>query len=95
MDKVMRVAADATLTSKGQLTLPARIREAMGLKSGDKLHFEPAEGGKFVVTPVHRADLMSLAGIFADAELRVGQMEFPQARKKAWAKRGQELRGRP
>lgn len=30
----------ATLTSKGQVTIPAEVRQRLGLKSGDKLAFE-------------------------------------------------------
>ena len=29
----------ATLTSKGQLTLPAKIRHELGLKAGDRINF--------------------------------------------------------
>ncbi len=37
--------ARATLTSKGQLTLPKEIREHLGLKPGDRVVFEVEEGG--------------------------------------------------
>jgi len=30
----------ATITSKGQITIPKKIREKLGLKPGDKLDFE-------------------------------------------------------
>lgn len=36
---------EATMTSKGQVTLPVRLRTALGLKSGDKLVFHKEEGG--------------------------------------------------
>lgn len=32
--------AEAKLTSKGQITVPKRVREALGLRAGDKLIFE-------------------------------------------------------
>jgi AbrB family looped-hinge helix DNA binding protein len=35
---------EATVTSKGQVTIPQDIREAIGLKSGDKLIFIEREG---------------------------------------------------
>jgi AbrB family looped-hinge helix DNA binding protein len=31
---------DAKITSKGQVTIPAEVREALGLKKGDMLAFE-------------------------------------------------------
>ena len=31
---------DAKITSKGQVTIPAEVREALGLKQGDMLAFE-------------------------------------------------------
>lgn len=34
----------ATLTSKGQITVPREIREELGLSAGDKLLFEVEEG---------------------------------------------------
>ena len=35
----------ATITSKGQITVPVAIRRSLGVKPGDKLRFEQAEGG--------------------------------------------------
>ena len=39
----------ATLTSKGQVTLPKSIRQALGVEAGSKLVFE-LRGGEVVVT---------------------------------------------
>ncbi|MEM6730213.1 MAG: type II toxin-antitoxin system PrlF family antitoxin [Myxococcota bacterium] len=36
---------ETTLTSKGQLTLPKTIREALELGAGDRLHVELREDG--------------------------------------------------
>jgi AbrB family looped-hinge helix DNA binding protein len=36
----------ATITSKGQVTIPKKIRDKLGLKPGDKLDFEINEEGK-------------------------------------------------
>ncbi|TMF62524.1 MAG: AbrB/MazE/SpoVT family DNA-binding domain-containing protein [Chloroflexi bacterium] len=71
MSKSRRVTADATLTSKGQLTLPAPIREAINVRTGDKLRFETAGAGKLVVTPLRRPDVLSLAGVFGEANVSV------------------------
>ncbi|HET8865124.1 MAG TPA: AbrB/MazE/SpoVT family DNA-binding domain-containing protein [Gracilimonas sp.] len=36
--------ATATITSKGQVTIPKKIREKLGLKPGDKIDFEVEKG---------------------------------------------------
>jgi AbrB family looped-hinge helix DNA binding protein len=41
--------ATATLTSKGQVTIPKKIRDKLGLKPGDKIDFEVDENGKLQV----------------------------------------------
>jgi antitoxin PrlF len=42
----------ATLTNKGQVTIPKAIRESLGLHSGDKLEFVLVESGKAFIRPV-------------------------------------------
>lgn len=54
----------AKLTSKGQMTLPKDVRDALGLKPGDKVDFVE-EQGRFVVKPRTRS-AMELAGILHD-----------------------------
>jgi AbrB family looped-hinge helix DNA binding protein len=41
------------LTVKGQVTIPKRVRDALGLKPGDKVDFVVSEGG---TVAVRRAD---------------------------------------
>ena len=53
----------ATLTSKGQITLPVSVRNALGLEAGAKVDFV-AEGDGFKVVPV-RNKVSSLKGRFA------------------------------
>jgi AbrB family looped-hinge helix DNA binding protein len=98
MVKVMRPSrptADATLTTKGQLTVPAGVREAMGIKSGDKLHFTPADAEGYLVTPVRRGNLLDLAGIYADAGKRVGNLSITEMRRRAALGRAKHLKIRP
>lgn len=38
----------ATITSKGQITVPVEVRRALGVKAGDKIRFEP-QGGSYKV----------------------------------------------
>lgn len=37
----------ATVTSKGQVTIPAVVRAALGVESGDKIEFIEVEHGRF------------------------------------------------
>jgi AbrB family looped-hinge helix DNA binding protein len=39
----------ATVTSKGQITVPVEIRRSLRVQPGDKLRFEPQENGFRVV----------------------------------------------
>ena len=41
----------ATITSKGQITLPAQHRRAWGLKPGDQIAFDPPEGESVMIEP--------------------------------------------
>lgn len=41
----------ATLTSKGQVTIPAEVRERMGLGTGDRIEFVELETGGFAIKP--------------------------------------------
>ena len=52
----------ATLTTKGQLTLPAEVRADLRLHTGDRVSFEKAEDGSYRLRPV-KGDIMRLAGI--------------------------------
>ena len=39
--------ATATLTSKGQITIPVQVRTALGLETGDRVEFVEMENGQF------------------------------------------------
>ena len=52
----------ATLTSKGQLTLPKEVRAALGVGPGDRLEFVRMDDGRFAVSPAKHS-IMSLKGI--------------------------------
>lgn len=54
--------SEATITSKGQVTIPKAVRDALGLEPGDRIDFVDTERGVMIV-PVKR-DLKSLRGMF-------------------------------
>lgn len=43
--------ATATLTSKGQITIPVSVRTALGLEAGDRVEFVPSNDGRFELVP--------------------------------------------
>lgn len=53
----------ATLTSKGQITIPSSVRRALNLNTGDQVVFEFEEGAGQPVVHLQRApDFFALAG---------------------------------
>ena len=54
--------ARARMTSKGQVTIPKRVRDALELREGDELHFR-VEHSRAVVAK--RPGLLDLAGAVA------------------------------
>ncbi|MFP5234867.1 MAG: AbrB/MazE/SpoVT family DNA-binding domain-containing protein [Acidobacteriota bacterium] len=67
----------ATLTSKGQITLPADVRESLGLKAGDKILFLPGEKGEFRVRKVR--SILDLAGCIPYSGPPISPQEMDQA----------------
>jgi len=57
----------ATVTSKGQITIPVEVREALNLKPGEKIIFFPGENGEFIVRRV--GSIQDLRGCLAGLEL--------------------------
>ncbi|BAO29931.1 AbrB/MazE/SpoVT family DNA-binding domain-containing protein [Sulfuritalea hydrogenivorans] len=54
--------ADATLTSKGQTTIPKEIRDSLGMKPGDRMTFTLMPDAT-VVMRVKSKGVMELAGM--------------------------------
>jgi len=55
--------AAATLTSKGQITIPARVRDALGLETGDRIEFVQQGKGQFAIVAATRS-IQELKGMF-------------------------------
>ena len=53
---------EATITSKGQITVPKAVRDALNVQPGDVLDFVIDERGKVSVRPL-RGDVRRLSGI--------------------------------
>ena len=51
----------ATLTSKGQVTIPADVRQRLGLEPGDRIEFIEMDGGYAIKPAID--DVRSLKGL--------------------------------
>jgi antitoxin PrlF len=54
--------ATATITSKGQITLPKEVREALGVGTGDRVEFVAERDGAYRVVAATR-DIKQLKGL--------------------------------
>lgn len=68
----------ATITSKGQLTLPKDVRAAMGVGPGDRVDFVRMEDGNFAVMPATHS-VKSLKGIVTRPKKPVSLAEMDKA----------------
>ena len=66
----------ATMTAKGQITLPKAVRQALGVDVGAKVAFELHEDGQVVVSRADAAHEDPAIGAFLDllaADIRAGR----------------------
>ena len=68
----------ATMTSKGQITIPIELRKAMGLDAGDKIDFVEIEKGQFRMIP-RTASIRDLEGCIPRLDHIVTIEEMNQA----------------
>jgi AbrB family looped-hinge helix DNA binding protein len=80
--------AAATITSKGQITIPVQVRAALGVQPGDRLEFVELKKGQFVIMPATRS-LKELKGMFQGRRKRPVSIEEMNA---AIARRTSESR---
>lgn len=78
--------ARATLTSKGQITLPREVREALGLRPGDRVDFRVREDGTVTVEP-EAVSFLSLFGMLNPRVRGVTVEGMDEAIRKAAARR--------
>ncbi len=66
---------DATMTSKGQITIPAKIRAALGLNTGERVVFTQLDDG----TTVMRAKTRSISELQGLLKPAAGKRRKPVA----------------
>lgn len=77
----------ATLTSKGQITIPAAVRESLGVGTGDRVEFVEIAPGRFEVFAATQP-VTALKGMFGKPRkvVSVEEMNAVIARRGAAAK---------
>jgi antitoxin PrlF len=60
----------ATITSKGQITIPIEVRRKLGLRAGDQINFFADEDGKYTFEP-KTGSIMDMEGILKHLGLPV------------------------
>ncbi len=69
---------EATLTSKGQITIPKAVRDALHLRAGDRLDFVVQADGTVRVLPV-KVSVKALKGVLPKPPRPVSLEEMEQA----------------
>jgi len=73
--------ARSVITGKGQVQIPAKIRQALGLNIGDEVAFKLVDGGKVEIEFVRKRPLAEFAGSLARRK------DFPGLEEEALAAR--------
>jgi antitoxin PrlF len=68
----------ATITSKGQVTIPKDVRSRLGIGAGDRVEFVEIQDGVFQIVAATQ-DVQALKGIVAKPEKPVTIEEMNQA----------------
>jgi len=78
----------ATVTSKGQITIPVEVRSSLGLDAGDRVEFVEVGKGQFAIMAATRS-VQELRGLFRGKRKKVVSVEEMNA---AISKRASRLR---
>jgi antitoxin PrlF len=68
----------ATVTSKGQITIPSSVRRALHVEAGDRVEFVEIEAGRFEVVAATRS-VTALKGMFGSPSRTVSIEEMNAA----------------
>ena len=65
----------ATITTKGQITIPASVRQALAVDTGDRVEFVEIEPGQFLFMAANRS-VTELRGMFGKPKKPVSVEEM-------------------
>jgi AbrB family looped-hinge helix DNA binding protein len=83
----------ATLTSKGQITIPADVRRSLNVQAGDRVEFVQVEPGRFEILAATRS-VRELKGMFGKAARTVSIEEMNRTIAERGAAAGLRAKGR-
>jgi len=89
--KGVSLMSTATLTSKGQITIPADVRRSLNVQMGDRVEFVQVEPGRFEIVAATRS-VRELKGLFGKPDRAVSIEEMNRAIAERGARSG--ARGR-
>jgi antitoxin PrlF len=72
------IMTTATITSKGQITIPAHVRHALKVEAGDRVEFVEIEPGRFEFFAATRS-VRELKGMFGKAHKKVSIEDMNRA----------------
>ena len=76
----------ATVTTKGQITIPKEVRDALGIEAGDRVEFVAEEEGVYKVVAATK-DVKHLKGLVPKPAKPVSVEEMNQAIRRAPGRR--------
>lgn len=71
-----------TITKKGQIVIPAKLRKKYGIEAGTTIHVKD-EDGKIVLTPITREYIRSLRGIIKPKKGQKSALEMLEEERRA------------
>jgi len=77
----------ATITSKGQITIPANVRQSLNVAAGDRVEFVQLEPGQYLFIAANRS-VTELKGMFGKARKVVSIDEMNRVIKSRGASAG-------
>lgn len=77
----------ATVTSKGQITIPADVRRSLGVQTGDRVEFVEIQPGRFELVAATRS-VRELKGMFGRSALSLSVEDMNRVIAEQGAKAG-------
>lgn len=89
IDGIRMYEITSTVTSKGQVTIPKRVRQQLGIEAGDKVSFVVQDSGsvELQIAPLRWKDLRGIV----PSKLGIDSIDFRDAFEEGFQRRGEEL----